>query len=70
MDYLVGKMQEKKINKVKAQYIKTQKNEQVGDFYDKCSFEHIDKNDLIKNYVLDVKNYQSKKIKYIDMVYE
>ena len=70
MDYLIGKMKEKKINKVKAQYIKTQKNEQVEDFYDKCSFEHIDKNDLIKNYVLDVKNYQSKKIKYIDMVYE
>ena len=70
MDYLVGKMREKKINKVKAQYIKTQKNEQVEDFYDKCSFELIDRNDLMKNYVLDVKNYQTKKIKYIDMVYE
>ena len=63
-------MKLRKVNFIKSKYIRTSKNEHVEDFYDKCSFEHIDKNDLIKNYVLDVKNYQSKKIKYIDMVYE
>ena len=68
MDFVIGKMKEKKISKIKAKYTKTAKNEQVREFYDKCSFNLIDENDLIKNYVLNLKSYVSKRINYIEII--
>ena len=52
----------KKINILKAKYIKTQKNEQVKEFYDRCLFDLIDRNDSVRNYALDLSNYEAKKI--------
>lgn len=68
MDYIIGKMEEKKIKILNSKYIKTQKNDQVKDFYDKCSFELINKNDLEKDYSLYLKNYKSKQLNYIEVI--
>ena len=68
MDHVIGKIKEKKINTLKAKYIKTQKNEQVKEFYDRCLFDLIDRNDSVRNYALDLSNYEAKKLHYIEVI--
>ena len=51
---------EKKINVIKARYIKTPKNEQVKEFYDKCSFSLSDEDDSFRCYTLAINNYMPK----------
>ena len=65
MDYVINFLNGLNIDSVKANYIKTQKNEQVKDFYDKCSYLLINDNDTIKKYKLTVKEYKFKKLNYI-----
>jgi len=67
MDYLVNFFKNIKIKNVIAKYIKTYKNEQVKEFYDKCSFSLIKSNNGIKDYELFVDEYKPKKIKYIEV---
>ena len=67
MDYLVNFLKNNKIKNVIAKYIKTHKNEQVKEFYDKCSFSLIKPNNGIKDYELFVDEYKPKKIKYIEV---
>lgn len=68
IDYIMDMFKEKKINVVKAKYIKTQKNEQVKKFYDKCSFVLSKSSDSITNYYLDINNYVPKQINYIEVI--
>jgi FkbH-like protein len=67
MDYLVSFLKNNKTKKVIAKYMKTHKNEQVKEFYDKCSFSLIKSNNGIKDYELFVDEYKPKKIKYIEV---
>jgi len=67
MDYLVNFLKNNKIKNVIAKYVKTHKNEQVKEFYDKCSFSLIKSNNGIKNYELFVDEYKPEKIKYIEV---
>jgi len=53
MNYVIEKIKEKKINELKAKYIKTQENEQGKEFYEKYSF---------RNYTIDTSNYEPKKL--------
>ena len=53
---------------VNAKYIKTQKNEQVKMFYDKCLFRLTDSNESVRNYTLGVSEYKPKQINYIEVV--
>jgi len=68
MDYLIDFLKNNKIKSVTAKYIKTSKNKQVEDFYDKCSFPLTKSNNGIKNYELLIRGYKSKKIRYIEVV--
>ena len=68
MDHVIGKTKEKKISVIKAKYIKTPKNEQVKEFYDKCSFDLVVENDSIRDYVLDINNYKPRKLNYIEVI--
>jgi len=68
MNYIIHKLKEKKINVLNAKYIKTQKNDQAIDFYDRCSFELVGKNDKVRNYTLGINNYTSKQINYIKVI--
>jgi len=54
-----------KFEVLKARYIKTHKNPQVEDFYDKCGFDVIAKDNDSSMYSLDVDNFKYKNIKYI-----
>ena len=65
MDYLIKKIKKSKKDKIAAKYIKSSKNEQVKDFYDRCSFNLVSKNDSEREYILDRSNYKSSGINYI-----
>jgi FkbH-like protein len=68
MDHVIGKTKEKKISVMKAKYIKTRKNEQVKEFYDKCSFDLVDQNESVREYSLETKNYETKNLNYIEVI--
>ena len=63
-------IKEKKLSVIKAKYIKTNKNEQVKNFYDKCSFDLIDENKSTRNYILDTSSYKPRKLNYIEVISE
>lgn len=68
MDYLINFLNHNKIESVTAKYIKTQKNEQVKEFFDKCSFSLTKYNDIVRNYKLSLNRYKSKSLNYIEVV--
>ncbi len=68
MNYLTNYIKDCGINIVRAKYIQTQKNEQVKDFFDKCSFLLNDSGETEKNYVLNIRDYKSKQIHYIEVI--
>jgi predicted enzyme involved in methoxymalonyl-ACP biosynthesis len=70
MDYLINTLKDNGISSVKAKYIKTSKNSQVRDFYDKCSFVPTTITDLLREYVLDINDYKPSKINYIEVINE
>jgi FkbH-like protein len=70
MDYVIEKTKEKKVNTLKSEYIKTHKNEQVKEFFDRCSFRLIDEDDSIRNYKLDISTYVPQKLDYIEVINE
>ena len=55
-------------NNLKAKYIKTPKNEQVKEFFDRCSFGLIDEDDHVRYYILPIKRYVPKNINYIKVI--
>ena len=67
IDYIIKIIKEKKANVVKASYIQTQKNEQVKEFFDKCSFVLNKANDSVRNYILDINNYKPRHLEYIEV---
>lgn len=68
IDCIIGMVKEKNINVVKAKYIKTQKNEQVKTFYDKCLFCLNDESNSVRNYTLDIGKYEPKQLNYIKVI--
>ena len=68
IDYLVDIMKRNNINKIRARYIKTQKNGQVKTFYDKCSFRLTDSNESVRNYTLVVSEYKPRLVNYIEVL--
>lgn len=67
IDYLMNFISKNKIKIITARYIKTNKNEQVIEFYETCSFSLIEFNNEIKYYELIVEKYEPRKIKYIEV---
>lgn len=68
MDYIIGKMKEKNIIELKASYVKTRKNEQVKEFFDRCKFNLEHSDDSVRTYSLDVNAYVPNTIDYIEVV--
>jgi FkbH-like protein len=68
INYIIDRRKEKNIFCLKAKYIKTQKNEQVKEFYDKCAFKLTDSTDSVRKYTLDVSKYMPKKLGYIEII--
>jgi FkbH-like protein len=69
LNHVIKKIKEKKIIDLKAKYIKTQKNEQVKEFFDRCSFGLIDENNSVRNYTLDISKYKPKQLNYIEVIH-
>jgi len=67
MDYLVDFFSNNDIKRILARYNKTNKSEQVREFYDKCSFSLIGSSSEVRDYELFVNEYKAKKIKYIEV---
>ena len=70
IDCIVDIIKERKVHVVRSKYIRTQKNEQVKEFFDRCSFALIDKSDSERNYTLDLSNYDPKHLSYIEVINE
>jgi predicted enzyme involved in methoxymalonyl-ACP biosynthesis len=68
IDYIIKIIKEKKVKMIQSRYIKTSKNEQVKEFYDKCSFSLIETTDSVKNYTLDLNNYKPRQLEYIEVI--
>jgi FkbH-like protein len=69
MNCLIGYLKDRKVDLVSAQYIKTQKNEQVMDFFDQCSFPLQSSTESERNYSLNIKDYKSKQIDFMEIIY-
>ena len=69
MNCLIGYLKDRKVERVSAQYIKTQKNEQVMDFFDQCSFPLKSSTESERNYSLNIKDYKSKQIDFMEIIY-
>ncbi|WP_152058018.1 HAD-IIIC family phosphatase [Aliarcobacter butzleri] len=65
MDIIVDILKEKNISEIKSKYLKTLKNEQVTDLYDRYGFEIIDQDDNQTRYRMLVKDYKNKSLDYI-----
>jgi FkbH-like protein len=70
MDVIADLAIKENVMKIYATYMKTAKNEQVCDFYERCGLEIKDKTEALNRYVLDVNNYKRKNLKYIEVVNE
>jgi FkbH-like protein len=70
LDYIIQNIKEKKIRVLKAKFNKAQKNDQVKEFYDKCSFILTKSTDSVRHYNLDINNYEPNRLNYIEIVDE
>jgi FkbH-like protein len=65
MDIVINFAKNKGIKTLYSQYIKTMKNQQVSDFYEKCGFDKMGRVDGNFQYSMHIENYSSKNIGYI-----
>ncbi|OEU79297.1 MAG: hypothetical protein BA873_14690 [Desulfobulbaceae bacterium C00003063] len=65
MDFLINYLEDIGVRNIRGRFIKTPKNEQVHDFFDRCSFPIINSDSKIVEYLLEVRNYKPKDLDYI-----
>ena len=65
INLLIEKLKQKGFSSVSASYIKSQKNNQVNDFYLNLNFKETSVEDLKTNYKLEINNFKSNKLKHI-----
>ena len=68
MDCLIRKMKTRNIKVLKAKYIKTPKNIQVENFFDRCAFDLIDEDASVRNYSLTINAYVPFNTNYIEVI--
>lgn len=65
VDYIIAFILELGCKSVEAQYLPTQKNKPVSDFFEKCGFSVVSEKEGEKKYVLSIDDYNKQKIDYI-----
>ncbi|MEO5571602.1 MAG: HAD-IIIC family phosphatase [Bacteroidia bacterium] len=65
MNHIMNKLKESGIETVLSSFIKTLKNDQVKDFYDRYGFENVASADQRKDYKLFLNNFQEINLPYI-----
>ncbi len=68
IDHVLSEVMDRGIERIEASYIKTNKNEQVADFYNKIGFAKISEDGVTKLYELDLTKYQPRNIDYIKLI--
>jgi len=69
MDIIVDIAKKGKLSKLHSAYIKTNKNQQVVDFYERCGFAKINEKEGNFQYNLEVNGYNNQNIQYIEVRY-
>lgn len=64
-DFIIDFLKRIKIKKITAEYIKTTKNGQVNDLFDRLNFQVKIKNDYFSKYELNIDNYKKSDVNYI-----
>ncbi len=67
VDFVIKYLDSMGIETLKAKYVKTLKNSQVSDFFDKVGFRLGEGNEREKFYKLDISKYKSKNIDYVEL---
>lgn len=65
MDYIMNFLKDHGCSTIEANYIPTQKNKPVIDFYEKCGFPLVEEKDGSKQYLIKMENYKYQDINYI-----
>lgn len=65
MDYIVSFLKSKGCKTIEANYVPTQKNKPVADFYDRVGLPMVEENEGSKHYAIDIEKYEFKNINYI-----
>jgi FkbH-like protein len=69
INYILEKLKKCGIRKLKARYVKTLKNQQVDDFYDKTGFEILSDDNETKMYELDLKEFGKRSYDFCKVVH-
>jgi len=69
MDWLMQRLKGARITQVRAKYLRTAKNDQVADFFDRCSFELIDASETQRDYTQNVEANRSSVVHNVEIVY-
>jgi FkbH-like protein len=67
LDHVIKSMKPE-TRRIEATYIKTKKNEQVREFFDKCSFDLTQGSDSVRKYTIDPIKYVPKNVEYIKVI--
>ena len=67
MDYIIAYLKKKKIKLVRSSYIKTNKNDQVKNFYKECSFVLEKNENSNKYYSVSINKYKQSLLRYISI---
>ena len=69
LDGLIRHLAAKNVGKIRARYLKTEKNKQVEEYYDRFGFKVVGINAGNKEYELDLQDYRPSEINYITVTY-
>jgi predicted enzyme involved in methoxymalonyl-ACP biosynthesis len=68
MNWLIERLGRQGVRRVYANYVETAKNAQVKEFFDRCSFSLTASTEKARDYVLNVHEYQSKQVEYVEII--
>ncbi|UCC95305.1 MAG: HAD-IIIC family phosphatase [Candidatus Omnitrophota bacterium] len=68
-DFIVSTLKAAGVEEIEGRYVKTIKNSQVSDFYDKVGFQVVRSSEKEKVYRLEISRYRGKKVTYVQTEY-
>jgi FkbH-like protein len=68
MNWLIERLERQGVRQVYARYVVTAKNAQVKEFFDRCSFSLTASTEKARDYVLNVGEYKSKQVEYVEII--
>jgi len=69
MNWLIERLDRQGVRRVYARYVETAKNAQVKEFFDRCSFSLTASTEKTRDYLLNVSEYKSKQVEYVEIIH-